>query len=89
MQSDEAVGARSQAQALERLSPARPRQEPLQGVDHGDADEVDPGGVDAFAGQVLGGAALRGEQQIGGLVGGRRLSSSGMVRSPLRRPAST
>jgi len=77
------------AASARRCCAARPRQEPLQGIDHGVADEVDPGGVDALAGQVLGGAALRGEQQISGLVGGRRLSSSGMVRSPLRRPAST
>ena len=69
VQGDEAVAARAQAQARERLSPARLRQEPLQRVDHRVADEVDPGGVDALARQVLAGAALRGEQQVRELIG--------------------
>ena len=38
----------------------RPRQEPLQGVDHGVADEVDLGGLDALAGEVFGGGAQTG-----------------------------
>ena len=46
-------------------------------------------GVDALAAQVFGGGRLGGEQQVRELVGGRRLSPSGMLRSQLRGPAST
>lgn len=49
MSGAEAVALHAQAHVLEHLSPARLRPESLQGVDHGVADEVDPGcddGVD-------------------------------------------
>ena len=43
MSGAEAVALHAQAPVLEHLSPARLRPESLQGVDHGVADEVDPG----------------------------------------------
>lgn len=46
VQGDEAVSSRAQAQALERLSPAGLRKEPLQDIDHGVADELDLGGAE-------------------------------------------
>ena len=90
VQGDEAVAARVQAEARERVSAARLRQEPLQGVDHGVADEVDLGGGRCPRAPGCR-AALRSvvKSRSASWSVSSRLSSSGMPRSPLRRPAST
>ena len=90
MQGKHGITSSSEAKALQNAGLGRLFAEAKEGVDHHVADQKNPIGRNSFGSEIAHAACFAGEEVLRERTSvTSRLSSSGILRSKLRRPAST